>query len=812
MGKLWFVFLLCGGSCLAQGHFERMPYNNPGGTCELGSGLGGIPMVMDYNGDGKLDILLSCNDVPYNGTYYYENAGGDIFKRGRRIASGMGTPVAGPGLGNKLLVTVPGAVILDFLTNGFANSIPLKGVPINLSPSIKGHGNSWRFADFDGDGRDDIVIGVGDWSKYGWANAYNAQGQWTNDTLHGFVFWAKNLGSGQLTDAAKLRANDWGKPEQVMLADGKPLDVFGNPMPMVADFDGDGDLDIICGSFLDTFTFFENTGTRTAPKYAPGRKLMNESGGMLRMDLQMITPTVADWNGDGRPDIISGEEDGTVSFIENLGRKQGGLPAFRAPRKFRQEMDAVKFGVLSTPFGCDWDGDGDWDLLAGDSAGYIAFIENLSGPGVASPKWAEPVKLAAGGKVIRFQAGPNGSIQGPAEAKWGYSVLTVADWDGDGLLDIMANSILGNVVWFRNVGTRTKPALAAAQPVEVEWDGAQPALAWGWRKPQGKALLTQWRTTPVMNDWNADGLVDLVMLDQEGYLVFFERAVREGKRVLLSPKRVFGYPSGNPFRPSSGTAGSSGRRKICFTDWDGDGKADILMNAFNIECWKQIGVKDGKKAFSFAGKLDMDTRLQGHSTCPTVVDFDNDGLLDLVVGAEDGHFYTFRNPRAVKAVPPPERVFFEEPLRFLGQDRIFLADSADLIPADADFSVSVDIRTHERKGLRCVFTDKTLQLGTCGFVLSLNSAAVGKAAWIINGTTLLSKTDVTDGFWHTLAVTREKSRYRLFVDGRFEAEATRAVPLEVTDLWAVGASVGPKPANGFDGLLRNVKIKQGIKQ
>ena len=32
--------------------------------------------------------------------------------------------------------------------------------------------------------------------------------------------------------------------------------------------------------------------------------------------------------------------------------------------------------------------------------------------------------------------------------------------------------------------------------IEVEWDGAQPALAWGWQKPEGKALLTQWRTTP----------------------------------------------------------------------------------------------------------------------------------------------------------------------------------------------------------------------------------------------------------------------------------------------------------------------------
>src|SRR5207253_1087810 len=140
---------------------------------------------------------------------------------------------------------------------------------------------------------------------------------------------------------------------------------------------------------------------------------------------------------------------------------------------------------------------------------------------------------------IRILAGANGSIQGPAEAKWGYTTLSVADWDGDGLPDLLVNSILGKVVWYRNIGTRAAPQLAAALPIEVEWDGPQPALAYGWLRPEGKALLTQWRTTPVGVDWNKDGLMDLVMLDQEGYLAFFERAKRDGKLVLLAPRRVF---------------------------------------------------------------------------------------------------------------------------------------------------------------------------------------------------------------------------------------------------------------------------------
>ena len=30
---------------------------------------------------------------------------------------------------------------------------------------------------------------------------------------------------------------------------------------------------LICGEFLDGFTFYENIGTRTQPKYAAGRRL-----------------------------------------------------------------------------------------------------------------------------------------------------------------------------------------------------------------------------------------------------------------------------------------------------------------------------------------------------------------------------------------------------------------------------------------------------------------------------------------------------------------------------------------------------------
>ena len=38
-----------------------------------------------------------------------------------------------------------------------------------------------------------------------------------------------------------------------------------------------------------------------------------------------------------------------------------------------------------------------------------------------------------------------------------------------------------------------------------------------------------------------------------------------------------------PLRLNSGQAGRSGRRKIAVTDWDGDGRLDLLLNSKNAD-------------------------------------------------------------------------------------------------------------------------------------------------------------------------------------------------------------------------------------
>ena len=515
--------------------------------------------------------------------------------------------------------------------------------------------NQWKLVDYDGDGRLDLIVGIDYWGDYNWegafhgtnASAFDAEGKWKFGPLRGFVYLLRNTGTNE--------APVYAAPVQLS-AGGQPIDVYGRPSPCFGDFRGTGRLDLICGEFLDGFTFFENTGTRSEPVYAAGRRLMS-GGKPLAMDLCRISPTACDFNGDGLLDLVVGDEDGRIAFIENTGQVVDGMPHFLPPRYFRQFADEVKFGALSAPCAYDLDGDGHEDLVVGDSAGYIGYIRNLGG---SPPRWAAPVYLTGGRDTIRIQAGYNGDCQGPSEIKWGYTNVCVADWDCDGLPDILCNDVWGKVCWYRNIGTRTAPRFAPAAPVEVAWDGPTPKPAWNWWSPHGRELVTQWRTTPCVIDWNKDGLPDLVMLDHEGYLALFERRRRaDGQLELLPGKRVFwgdgisaydqsGRPTNHesgPLRLNSGLGGASGRRTFCFTDWDGDGELDLLVNSINLNFLRGLGRNAaGYWVFRDMGPL-SDERLAGHSTCPTIVHWGDSTNGDVLFGTEDGFLYQLPHPR-----------------------------------------------------------------------------------------------------------------------------------------------------------------------
>ncbi|MBQ3388990.1 MAG: VCBS repeat-containing protein [Thermoguttaceae bacterium] len=681
------ALLPCFAQDEAKPEMTIMHYNHPGLLDDLAVGLWSWPVPADFNHDGRPDLIVSSECVPYNGVFRFEslpvspefpgqgtppessapvpNPAMPVFKPAGKPVSRADRNLVPSWVNGELRVITREKQYPDFTETGMGRPEPVPGLG-ELPPD--GRANMWKYVDFNADGATDLAVGVDDWTKYGWDNAYSAEGVWQNPKAAGNVYLLINRG----TDNEPR----YDKPVLLETLDGRPIDTYAWPSPNFFDFDGDGDLDLLCGEFIERFTYFENVGSAEKPVYAPGVPVLFEDGTNACENLCMPTPVLYDWTGNGYPDIIAGNEDGRVSFFENTGKftkmtaGEGAsavpvsVPLFKRPLYFQQEADELKASSLTTPCCVDFDGDGAVDIVTGTTEGTILFFKNLSPPGEEFPKWARPVYLKARGKsgdeVFRITAGTNGSIQGPIERKYGYTAISVTDWDADGFPDILVNSIFGKVVWLRNIGSAAQPAFDTPRRIEVEWEGEQPRLAWGWMTPgndtlpicrppehfparPGKALLTQWRTTPLAYDWTGDGLPDLSMLDTEGYLVLFERYRDEdGELKLKAPRRAFKDSNGTPYRLNANKGGASGRRKICVTDWDGDGLPDLLVNTRNAALLRCVKAENGDWYFQDMGDLSS-TLLAGHSTSPTTADFNADGVPDLVIGAEDGRFYYLKN-------------------------------------------------------------------------------------------------------------------------------------------------------------------------
>lgn len=644
-------FLLMVDGFVGAQDFQRLQYNREQAV-DLGVGLWAWPLPMDWDEDGDWDLVVSCPDKPYSGTYYFENTTGNvklpIFEPGKRIGPGMKN-VQVSQIEDQSRVLFSNREFQGFLGSGF----DLKSTR-NVLPSAKIHQglgnqrfNVWSYVDYDGDEALDVIVGADDWGYYGWDDGFDSEGNWKKGPLHGVVYWLRNRGTNT--------EPKYEHPKRIQ-ADGNDLNVYGNPMPNFADFDGDGDLDLVCGEFLDGLSYFENTGSRRTPEFMSRGYLMH-GGAKITMHVQMITPTAIDWDKDGDADLVVGDEDGRVALWENTGRVENHQPKFQPPTYFQQRSRDLKFGALVTPVAFDWDNDGDHDLVCGNTSGNIAWFENLSSDGLDAV-WSPPRLVHADGEPIRFLAGPNGSIQGPAEAKWGYTTFSVADWDGDGKPDLVCNSILGRIDWFKNVGTLSEPKFEAGKPVHIEWDEDAKKPSWVWWRPSENELVTQWRTTPLVQDWNADGLADLVMLDEQGYLAFYERVVERGIYKLKPGKRIFKgdwydnrqrkkTAEDELLRLNVADNGGSGRRKLCFVDWDQDGELDLIVNSQNANWLRNEGTIDGITQFKDMGPVSKQV-LAGHTTSPTTADWNGDGVPDLLLGAEDGRIYYLENPHGRK--------------------------------------------------------------------------------------------------------------------------------------------------------------------
>jgi hypothetical protein len=284
-----------------------------------------IPFLFDYRGDGVLDLILS-EDFAYSFTI------STFFHEGRFVsfaANNIGFDLNDPN------------------NNWFKNPYPIQVV--NFAKRFH-----LSFSDFDHDGDSDYLFSY-----------YQISPQ---DAIIGSrVLFFRNWGANVQPD--------W-KPDSSLFA---PFDQspqrFWAPQLIDIDRDGDDDMLIKRGS---RFVFYENVSMglplvwREQPQFMAGLS-----------DTSHYLAAIADLTRDALPDLIFGEEDGTLRLYENAG-------TVRAPawRYVAQAFAGIDVGNLAAPVLGDLNADNRLDLLVGNAEGRVFFYRNESTVAVQETKTA----------------------------------------------------------------------------------------------------------------------------------------------------------------------------------------------------------------------------------------------------------------------------------------------------------------------------------------------------------------------------------------------------------------------------------------
>lgn len=295
------------------------------------------PTMVDLDGDGRVDLLVG------------QMAGGNI-QFFRNVADPGELPKFAAGqflMKDEQRLSVPGVSCCTSATPQFVdwnqNQI-LDLISGNYSTDRQPFGNIWIFDGKPSDG------GTAGWS---WTEARILQDQ--NDL--------------PLLTSSFARDTDF---EQALL-DGLCLH------PHAVDYDGDGDLDLVVGTNGGRIFYFENLGTRQQPLFSQKPQLLS-----VQLPIARSAPVLVDWDGDGDLDLITGASNGGVYLSINQGSRQTPIWSdwvvlLPPPNSAEDELTStsnsdhlLQTGHSSRVWVCDFNGNGRLDLLVGDcSRGFV---------------------------------------------------------------------------------------------------------------------------------------------------------------------------------------------------------------------------------------------------------------------------------------------------------------------------------------------------------------------------------------------------------------------------------------------------------
>ena len=478
----------------------------------------------------------------------------------------------------------------------------------------------------------------------------------------------------------------------------------GNSIPVihgrvaVGDLSGDGLFDMVVGNGTGTLLWYQNHGTKGHPVFDTARLLCNEDGTPIDVGWSSA-PDLADWDGDGLLDLIVGAEKEAVLFYKNVGDRhhpvfkligpvQADGKPLRVPHNYcdidpQNKVYPVDYEPV--PQAVDWNGDGKLDLLVGGYiTGRVFYYENVAATAKEPPKLTYRGPLQADGKDV--------------DVSW-CAAPCAADFRNCGKLDLISGAMqitpqLGDwadptrALWYyQNIGTRTNPVLhhvpfpskgqfpfgALATPRAVDIDGngtldlvtsVDQDLYFIHNIGTPSEPLFDANVSPVQMKWGAAGLPfdpQFVDFDHTGHPDIFNGRVilkNSGRGTPGIFDKTIPLPGAQKIHHPS-THGDPWDTRV-LADVDGDGLPDILVADTDGYIWfhRNIGTKDNPQFDPEGVRLKLIDggfvqvgvpaanaaafdKLQGARPWAAAIDMNHTGFADLAISDEYGKVHLF---------------------------------------------------------------------------------------------------------------------------------------------------------------------------
>jgi hypothetical protein len=321
------------------------------------------PTLADWDSDGDLDLTVSASS---GAVYLFKNIGS---VRKPKFDSRRPSPLQFPWSNDSLPYAnavedwngdqIPDLVLGQRVALGTTRKLPLKFGPMkSILPENQTidhrawRGDDWEYTvsvDFDRDGRKDILFG--DYWGHIWFHR-----NISTDTIDSFDTTGIRIKTQH--DQLVTVGSDPDKPYDFDTMQGPRTSL------VAADFDGDGNVDIVVNDVFGHYYFCRRGNHGTEPMVESQQLLTNLGG--------YATTCVVDWDEDGLPDLLVSKLQEHLLF-RNLGANGNGRQFSEAEKLDLPLVPVIGSVVRVAAF--DATGDGDRDILITSDHGFDCLFE-----------------------------------------------------------------------------------------------------------------------------------------------------------------------------------------------------------------------------------------------------------------------------------------------------------------------------------------------------------------------------------------------------------------------------------------------------